>query len=77
MIARQRPLWEPGTRHGYHGVSLGWYEGELIRRLDPADRTLGRFFAEEIAAPLGLDVHFGVPDEVGPDRIARIERSAP
>ena len=43
VIARQRPIWEPGTRHGYHGVSLGWYEGELIRRIDPAHRTLGRF----------------------------------
>ena len=60
VIARQRPLWEPGTRHGYHGVSLGWYEGEMVRRLDPAGRTLGRVFAEEIAAPLGLEVHFGV-----------------
>ena len=60
-IARQRPLWKPGTRHGYHGVSLGWYMGELVRRVDPEHRTLGRFFAEEIAGPLELDVHFGVP----------------
>jgi CubicO group peptidase (beta-lactamase class C family) len=73
-IARQRPVWPPGTRHGYHGVSLGWYEGELVRRIDPEKRTLGRFFAEEIAAPLGLDVHFGVPDDVPPSRLARIER---
>ena len=77
VIARQRPLWEPGTCHGYHGVSLGWFEGEVIRLLDPAGRTLGRVFAEEIAAPLGLDVHFGVPDSVGAERIARIERTAP
>jgi CubicO group peptidase (beta-lactamase class C family) len=77
-IARQRPLWPPGTRHGYHGVSLGWYEGELVRRLDPERRTLGRFFAEEIAGPLGLDdVHFGVPDDVPVERIARIERIRP
>ena len=59
-IAGQRPLWKPGTRHGYHGVSLGWYEGELIRRVDPQRRTLGRFFAEEVAAPLGLEVYIGV-----------------
>jgi CubicO group peptidase (beta-lactamase class C family) len=76
-IARQRPLWAPGTRHGYHGVSLGWYEGELVRRVDPAHRTLGRFFAEEVAGPLGLDVHFGLPRDVPPERIARIERAAP
>jgi len=73
-IARQRPIWKPGTRHGYHGVSLGWYMGELVRRVDPQGRTLGRFFAEEIAAPLELEVHFGVPDDVPPERIASIER---
>jgi CubicO group peptidase (beta-lactamase class C family) len=77
-IARQRPLWEPGERHGYHGISLGWYEGELVRRVDPAARTLGRFFAEEIAGPLGLDVHFGIRDgELPRSRIARIERVPP
>jgi CubicO group peptidase (beta-lactamase class C family) len=75
-LARQRPLWEPGTRHGYHGVSLGWYMGELVRRVDPDERTLGRFFAEEIAEPLGLDVHFGVPPSVEKERIARIERGS-
>jgi CubicO group peptidase (beta-lactamase class C family) len=74
LIAQQRPLWEPGTRHGYHGVSLGWYMGELVRRVDPAHRSLGRFFAEEIAAPLGgLEVYFGLPKE----RLARIERVGP
>jgi CubicO group peptidase (beta-lactamase class C family) len=76
-IARQRPLWEPGTRHGYHGISLGWYEGELIRRMDPAHRTLGRFFSEEVARPLGLDVHFGLPGDLPSERIARIERIGP
>jgi CubicO group peptidase (beta-lactamase class C family) len=74
-IAAQRPLWEPGTRHGYHGISLGWYEGELVRRIDPEHRTLGRFFREEIAGPLGLDVHFGLPEDVPRRRIARIERA--
>ena len=76
-IARQRPLWEPGTRHGYHGVSLGWYEGELIRRVDPQHRTLGRMFAEEIAAPLGLDFHIGLPPDFPLERLARIERVRP
>jgi CubicO group peptidase (beta-lactamase class C family) len=77
-IARQRPLWEPGSRHGYHGVSLGWYMGELVRRVDPAKRSLGRFFAEEIAAPLGgLQVYFGLPEDVPNERLARIERIGP
>jgi CubicO group peptidase (beta-lactamase class C family) len=74
-VARQKPLWEPGERHGYHGVSLGWYQGELIRRVDPQKRTLGRFFAEEIAAPLELDFHFGLPADVPKERLARIERT--
>jgi CubicO group peptidase (beta-lactamase class C family) len=77
-IARQRPMWRPGARHGYHGVSLGWYEGELMRRVDPERRTLGRVFKEEVAEPLGgLDVHFGVPTTVEKRRIARIERANP
>ena len=76
-IARQAPLWTPGDRHGYHGVSLGWYEGELVRRTDPEGRTLGRFFADEIAAPLGLDVYFGVPADFDRRRLARIERTNP
>ena len=77
VIAAQKPLWRPGTKHGYHGVSLGWYEGELIRRVDPDGRTLGRVFAEEVAAPLGLEVHFGVPDDFDETKLARIERSSP
>jgi len=76
-IARQRPAWEPGTRHGYHGVSLGWYEGELIRRVDPKRRTLGHFFADEIARPLGLEFYFGLPSDVPPERVARIQASRP
>ncbi|GAA4473666.1 serine hydrolase domain-containing protein [Rhodococcus olei] len=71
-IAAQRPAWTPSTQHGYHALSLGWYEGELIRRVDPAHRTLGRFFAEEIAAPLDLDFHIGLPQSVDRERIARL-----
>jgi CubicO group peptidase (beta-lactamase class C family) len=76
VIARQKPLWEPGTRHGYHGVSLGWYEGELLRRVDPKHRTLGRVFAEDVAGPLGLDVFFGLPRDFEERRLARIERTS-
>lgn len=76
-LAEQRPAWEPGTRHGYHAISLGWYEGELLRRVDPAGRSLGRFFAEEVAAPLGAEFHVGVPDTVDPDRIAFIHGFQP
>ncbi|WP_183507235.1 MULTISPECIES: serine hydrolase domain-containing protein [unclassified Mycolicibacterium] len=74
ILARQAPAWSPGTRHGYHAITLGWYQSELIRRTDPAGRTIGRFLAEEIAAPLGLDLHIGLPRDVDRDRIAYLHQ---
>jgi CubicO group peptidase (beta-lactamase class C family) len=71
-IGRQQPAWVPGERHGYHGITLGWYESELIRRTDPLHRTMGRYFADEIAGPLGMDFHIGLPDEIPEERLARI-----
>jgi CubicO group peptidase (beta-lactamase class C family) len=73
VLARQRPAWPPGTRQGYHALSLGWYESELLRRLDPHHRSLGRFFAQEIAAPLRLEFYFGLPAGVQAERIATIK----
>lgn len=72
-LAEQSPAWEPGTRHGYHGISLGWYESELIRRTDPNGRTIGRYFNDEIAEPLGLDFWIGLPDSIPAIRIARLQ----
>lgn len=75
-IAAQRPAWTPGELHGYHGISLGWYESELLRRVDPQQRTIGRYFADEIAAPLGLDFHIGLPDAIPEERLARLHAPA-
>lgn len=72
-LAAQAPWWPPGSRHGYHAITLGWYESELVRRVDPGGRTLGRFFAEEVAAPLGLDFFIGLPPHVDRDRVARLQ----
>jgi CubicO group peptidase (beta-lactamase class C family) len=74
MLARQSPAWRPGTRHGYHAITLGWYQSELIRRTDPAGRTVGRFLADEIATPLGLDLHIGLPADVDRSRIALLHQ---
>ena len=52
LLARQKSAWEPGTKQGYHYLSLGLYEGELIRRVDRQHRSLGHFFQDEIAQPL-------------------------
>ena len=72
VLARQTPRWEPGARQAYHAITLGFYEGELLRRVDPRHRTLGRFFQEEIAAPLGEDVYIRLPEDVPNRRLARI-----
>jgi CubicO group peptidase (beta-lactamase class C family) len=63
-IAAQRPNWEPGTAHGYHMRSFGWIVGEIIRRVD--GRSPGRFFADEVAAPLDLDFWIGLPESEEP-----------
>jgi CubicO group peptidase (beta-lactamase class C family) len=72
-LAAQRPAWKPGTRHGYHGITLGWYTGELIRRIDPAGRSVGQYFADEVAKPLGLEFYIGLPAEVDRDRVAHLD----
>jgi len=72
VLARQKPVWKPGTRHGYHAMTIGLYMQELIRRTDPAHRTLGRFFREEIAEPLGLDFFIGLPPEIPASRLAKL-----
>jgi CubicO group peptidase (beta-lactamase class C family) len=74
ILARQRPTWEPGTRQAYHGITLGYYESELLRRLDPRRRSIGQFFQEEIATLLGLDVYIRLPWHIPESRLATIAR---
>jgi CubicO group peptidase (beta-lactamase class C family) len=74
VLARQTPAWEPGTRLAYHAITLGFYESELLRRVDPCHRTVGQFFQDEIAAPLGLDVYIRLPEEIVDARLATISR---
>ena len=65
-LEAQRPLWEPNTAHGYHVGTYGWLAGEVIRR--SAGVSVGRFVAERIAQPLGLDLWIGLP----PDQNGRV-----
>lgn len=74
VLARQRPRWPPGTRQAYHAITLGFYQGELLRRVDPGRRTLGRFFQDEIATPLGLDFYIRLPEEIPDSRLAPLHR---
>lgn len=61
-LAGERPWWPPGTALGYHAITWGWLAGELIRRVD--GRSPGTFLREEIASPLGVDLHLGSPAEL-------------
>jgi CubicO group peptidase (beta-lactamase class C family) len=72
VLARQKPAWEPGTRQAYHALTLGFYEGELLRRVDPRHRSLGRFFQDEVAAPLGLDAYIRLPESIPNARLATL-----
>ena len=69
LLAAQAPLWEPGTASGYHAITQGYIENELVRRV--TGQTLGQFVAEHITGPLGADFHIGTPPECDP-RIARV-----
>ena len=73
-LAEQAPWWEPGAGHGYHALTYGWLVGEVVRRVD--GRSIGTFFREEVAEPLGLDAHIGCGPELD-GRIAELLPSPP
>lgn len=74
VLARQQPAWEPGTRQAYHAITLGYYESELLRRIDPKHRSLGQFFQDEIATPLGLDFYIRLPESLPNSRLATLAK---
>ncbi|MBI3246785.1 MAG: beta-lactamase family protein [Deltaproteobacteria bacterium] len=60
-LAKEEPFWEPGTRNGYHALTIGWLVGEVVRRV--SGKSLGTFFQDEVAKPLGLDFWIGLPED--------------
>ena len=58
-LAAESPWWEPGTAHGYHALTFGWLVGEVVRRV--SGKSVGTYFRDEIAGPLGADLHIGTP----------------
>ncbi|HUR08757.1 MAG TPA: serine hydrolase domain-containing protein [Nonomuraea sp.] len=67
-LAGQRPIWRPGSEHGYHALTYGFLVGEVVRRV--TGKSVGELVAAEISGPLGLDLWIGAPDDV----IARAAR---
>jgi CubicO group peptidase (beta-lactamase class C family) len=70
LLAAQEPYWKPGSTWGYHGLTIGILADELVRRVD--GRSMGAFFATEIAAPLSLDAFMGLPETEVPRQVAMI-----
>ncbi len=74
-IANLDPLWEPGTKSGYHAYTFGWILGEVVRRTD--GRPIAKFIQEEINKPLGIkDIYMGIPDDVE-GRVATLTNAPP
>lgn len=73
-LAKEEPFWEPGTRNGYHALTIGWLVGEVVRRV--SGKSLGTFFQEEVAKPLELDFWIGLPEDKEP-RVAPMIAAAP
>jgi len=64
LLAAQKPWWAPGKDWGYHALTFGFLVGEVIRRI--TGKTVGTFFREEVAEPLGADFYIGLPEEHEP-----------
>ena len=74
-LAAQRPWWEPGTASGYHAITQGYLQGEIVRRV--TGKSIGTFFREEFAEPLGADFHIGLDASAEPRRGRLVPPDAP
>ncbi len=70
LLEHEEPFWAPGSRQGYHGLTYAWTIGNVVRRA--AGKPLGAYFAEEVAAPLGLDFRIGIPEADYPETEKRL-----
>ncbi len=77
LLENSKPLWEPGLRQGYCAATLGLFEQQLVRRIDPKGRSIGQYFREEIAEPLGVDFYIGLPEDMNPGRLAELQMISP
>ena len=76
-LADTAPRWPIGTNHGYHALTYGWLAGELVRRVDPAQRSFGTFVQDEIVRPLGAELWIGLPEHLEPRVSPMIGSPAP
>ncbi|WP_417318785.1 serine hydrolase domain-containing protein [Emcibacter sp.] len=72
VLAKQVPLWVPGTRHGYHATTLGFYQNAIIRRADQQGRTVGELVRDRLSGTPPNDMYIGLPDAIPDARVAKI-----
>jgi CubicO group peptidase (beta-lactamase class C family) len=75
LLANEKPAYPAGSRQAYHALTLGFYQGELLRRIDPQHRSLGQFFQDEIATRLGLDFYIRLPESIPNSRLAVLDQA--
>jgi CubicO group peptidase (beta-lactamase class C family) len=77
LLENSTPMWEPGLFSGYCAATIGLFEQQLVQRIDPKGRTVGRYFQEEIAGPLEAEFYIGLPDHVSAARLAELKMISP
>lgn len=77
ILARSTLNWVPGDRHGYHALSLGFFESELVRRVDPQQRSIGQFLQDEIVQPHAMEMYIGLPISIPDSRVAKMTTNDP
>ncbi len=77
LLENANPMWEPGSKHGYHSATIGLYIQQLVQRIDPQGRTIGQYFAEEIARPQEVEFYIGLPEDFENDRLATLKMFSP
>jgi len=77
LLENAKPMWKPGQKHGYHSATIGLFIQQLVMRIDPKGRTIGQYFTEEIAEPLGIEFYIGIPNELDRNRVATLKMISP
>jgi len=77
LLENAKPIWEPGKKHGYHAGTIGLFMQQLVMRIDKKGRTIGQYFSEEIAIPLGVDFYIGLPANFDTNRVAILKELIP
>jgi len=74
IIEKQKPLWKPGTKQGYHLYSSGLYINELFKHCHSPYHDMYDYFSKRIAEPLHIEFYYGLPDTVEISRVAQIQQ---